>query len=127
MIQPPEGLFKLTPMGKWCYDVHAPALEEATKLAKHQTAFQVLCFFCHLNTVFLHNAAAILALHPERSCHPIFDLPVFAKVKFKEHIKAMGVALIHKSNPMDTDLEKVLPGVHRWHQANQASIDGVAT
>jgi hypothetical protein len=37
----------------------------------------------------------------------------------------MKTALENKSNPLDADLEKVLLGVHQWHQANQSELWGV--
>jgi len=80
MIQPPEGILKSPSIGKWCHDAHSAVQEEATKSAKHQTVVQVLHFFCQMNMVFLQDPAAMLALHPEQSCHPIFDLPVFINV-----------------------------------------------
>ena len=127
IIDPPESLLELTPMGEWCYDAYAAVRAEATRTGLHGTAVQVLRFFCELNKVFLQDAAATLALYPARSCHPVFQLPVFSNPAFKDYTEVMAAAILHESNPMDADLEKVLPGVHRWHQANQISIDGVST
>ena len=37
----------------------------------------------------------------------------------------MKTALENESNPLDADLEKVLPGIHQWHQANESKLWGV--
>ena len=39
----------------------------------------------------------------------------------------MQQAIQTKSNPMDADLEKVLPGVYQWHNTNQAAMETVGT
>jgi len=123
--EPPECLWRLTPMSEWAQDAYAAVREEALCTGKHWTAVQVLHFFCQLNVVFLQDAAATLALYPERACHPVFELPVFLTADFKEYTTLMGQSLATENNPMDADLERVLPGVHRWHQANQSSINGM--
>jgi len=125
MAEPPECLLRLTPMGEWVCDAHAAVQEEAIRTGKHQKTLQVLCFFCQLNVVFPQDAAATLALCAERSCHPVFELPAFSAVEFKEHTTLMGQSLATENNPMDADSERVFPGVHHSHQANQSSVDGM--
>ena len=39
----------------------------------------------------------------------------------------MHHSLSTESNPIDADLERVLPGVHRWHQANQSALTVINT
>ena len=51
-VEPPEGLLKLTPLGRWVYSARDGAFAADTD-NRHQTAHHVLAFFCELNKVFL--------------------------------------------------------------------------
>lgn len=50
---------------------------------------------------------------------------MFRTDEFKQCTEDMRQAIQRESNPMDADLERVLPGVHRWHQANQQAMDAM--
>jgi hypothetical protein len=39
----------------------------------------------------------------------------------------MEHALQHEDSPLDANLEKVLPGMHQWHQANESAMTQLKT
>jgi len=81
-VEPPEGLLKLTPLGRWVYRAREEAFAADTD-NKHQTCHHVLSFFCELNKVFLQDSAALLCFFSERANHPMFqELLVFQHPDF---------------------------------------------
>ena len=124
MVEPDEALLRHTPIGEWVCDAMEGVNQVAMETGKHGTAAQVLRFFSELNNFFLQDAAATMVLHPERSTHVMCgEFVVFQSDQFKAHKEQMGVALRHESNPLDANLESMLPGVHRWHSATNTSIE----
>jgi hypothetical protein len=60
------------------------AVTEAAGPGKHMTAISFLRFFIELNKIFLQDAAAMIALHPEREKHAFFQkMPCFLSDQFK--------------------------------------------
>jgi len=77
-IEPPEELLRATPIGAWARDALAAVTEHNMETGKCPAAIAFLQFMCHLNRIFLQDAAATVALHPVRETHPLFgELPVF--------------------------------------------------
>jgi hypothetical protein len=74
-VEPPANLLRMIPIGGWCYDALAPAVKE--NIEDHYTAFEVLKFFCDLNKITLQDAAAPVALNPERRNHMFYPISVF--------------------------------------------------
>jgi len=130
-VKPPESLLKATPMGEWIYDAYESVCAENFHTGKGQTAVQVLMFFVTIDEIFSQDAAAMVVTTPDRFTHPMFiQLRVFQMDEFKQHCQTMEQAIQHEANPMDADLERVLPGVFRWHQANQqgmSTLTGIVT
>jgi len=127
-VKVPETLLEATPIGEWVYEAYENVRSTSIETGKGKTAVQVLRFFMDLNEVFLQDAAALFVLDADRHTHPLFaQLPVFQKAEFKQYTEDMRSAIQHESNPMDADLEKVLPGVHRWHQANNQEMQTLST
>jgi hypothetical protein len=82
-VDPPEDLLTQTPIGKWVYQAY-DAVTEAAGPGKHMTAISFLRFFIELNKIFLQDAAAMIALHPEREKHALFQkMPCFLSEQFK--------------------------------------------
>jgi Centromere DNA-binding protein complex CBF3 subunit, domain 2 len=82
-VDPPEELLLQTPIGKWVYEAY-DAVTEAGRPGKHMTAISFLRFFIELNKIFLQDAAATIALHPERENHGLFQkMPCFLSDTFK--------------------------------------------
>jgi len=102
-VKPSQVLLMATPIGEWAYDACESVRSYTHEVGKASTAVQALHFFMDLNEVFLQDAAALLVLQPERQTHPI----------------------LHEANPMDADSQRVLPGVFRWHQANQMATSAL--
>ena len=80
-----KELLAATPFG--CFEPHYARVLEVSKQAKNkaeskQTALQFLSFMRELNQVFLQDAAAMMIEHPERSDHPVFQLPCFKMEQF---------------------------------------------
>jgi len=104
----------------------AGVTEAASNTGKHSTALQVLRFFAELNKIYLQDAAAMIALTPSRANHPMFkDIIVFRTDEFKAFTEKMRQALEHENNPMDANSESVLPGVHRWQNANHGAVQSL--
>jgi exonuclease VII small subunit len=124
IVMPDEALLRMTPIGKWCYDAYAAVLEEDPE-GEHQTALHVLRFFCELNTVFVQDMAAIIALHQDRQNHHLYaHMEMFESVEWKAFLEKMKEALEKEDNPLDANLEKVLPGVHlRLHLQERLTQD----
>ena len=75
----------MTPIGAWCYDVYDAVAERASVSEgnTHQTALQVLKFFCYQNVIFLQDAAELLIVAPERAEHAMFrELAVLRSPEF---------------------------------------------
>lgn len=82
-VMPSQELCDMTPIGKWCYKALF-ALGESDPNGQHQTALEVLRWFCDLCVIFLQDAAAMMVLHPERSECSLFSvLPLFETQEFK--------------------------------------------
>ena len=128
VIKPPECLLKATPIGAWVCEAHECVRAKAIETGKAATAVQVLKFLMDLNEVTLQDAAALFVLEPDRQTHPFFlHLQVFQMEEFKAYTLQMQQAIRHEANPMDADLERVLPGAFRWHQANQQGMSALTT
>ena len=73
----------MTPIGKWVYGAYEGVTDHAPP-GKKMTVISFLKFFIELNKIFLQDAAAIVALHPERKDHSIFQkMPCFLSEEFK--------------------------------------------
>jgi hypothetical protein len=111
-------------MGRWLYKALKGVEERvlASNSSKHQTAWHVLNFFKDLNKFFLQDAAAMVALHEERSTHEIFQqLPVFKMQEWDESCAKMKTHLDTDECPPDSKLKNVIPSLHPWHCANDSS------
>ncbi|CAB9528452.1 Transcriptional activator of glycolytic enzymes [Seminavis robusta] len=125
-VQPKKELLVQTPIGRWVSAAYE-AVCAADKKNEHPPVRLFLKFLMDLNEVFLQDAAAMLILHPERKDHPIFtDLDCFLGAEFKAFQEEMRVALETAQDPADADLQRVLPGVHQWHSANNAEVRQVS-
>jgi Centromere DNA-binding protein complex CBF3 subunit, domain 2/Transcriptional activator of glycolytic enzymes len=121
-VMPDENLLRMCPIGKWSYDALQKVIEKDD--GSHQTAVHALKFFCHLNIVFLQDAAAMMCLRPERANHPMFEgMPfLFRSDAFKAFKEKMQRALDTEECPMDAKLEHVIPGLHQWHSSNFTAV-----
>ena len=55
--------------------------------------------------------------------HAIFkELPVFKTQMWEEYVDKMKRHLSSDSDPVAAKLENVIPGLHQWHRANDASM-----
>ena len=118
----PSFLLRSTSLG-WVYDVYDAVMEDPRSAVQH-TAPYVLRFFMKLNEVMLQDAAAMQILHPQRCNHPLFEsLVVFQTKEFADFKDMMKHALETEVSPLDANLEKVMPGVHQWHQITNDSIN----
>jgi len=103
MVEPSMALLRQTPMGSWCYDAYESVCE-ATRSAmgnNHQTALQVLKFFCYVNKVLVQDAAAMLILYPDRSKNSVFQvLPFLASNEFDLFRGEMRKELLEAVDPM---------------------------
>ena len=130
-VDPPEECLNATPLGGWVYQAYKD-LTSTPNGSKNQTALHVLDFFRDLNKIFLQDAAALVVKHPARAEHTMFRmLPVFEMHAFLEYVNKMELALQNEDDSLDANLEKVLPGIHQWHNANNSAIkkleDGIVT
>lgn len=79
-VMPPIELQESTTIGKFAI----PAVEYISKCSVNTpTAMNFLRFMVELNIVFLQDTAAMLILHPERSLHPLFQLPELRSPQFQ--------------------------------------------
>jgi hypothetical protein len=77
----------MTPMGGWCYD----ALQTVkSNIEGHCTACEVLKSFYNVNQITLPDAAAMVALHPERRNHMFYQMPVFQLDSFRASVFLVG-------------------------------------
>jgi Centromere DNA-binding protein complex CBF3 subunit, domain 2 len=82
-VQPPKELLLQTPIGKWVYDIY-DEITEVAEPGKHMTAICMLRFFIEINKIFMQDAAAIIALYPERADHALFkEMPCFVSDEFE--------------------------------------------
>ena len=124
-IEVPSVLRHMTPLG-WVYGTYEAVMEDPRSTV-HHTAPYVLRFFIKMNEVMLQDAAAMQVLHPERCFHPFFDsLALFQSKEFADFKETMKVALETEKCPLDASLEKVMPGVHQWHQITNDTINSLA-
>ena len=80
-----------------------------------------------LNDVMLQDAAAMQVLYPDRCGHPFFEtLAVLQTKEFDDFKDTMKQALEKEECPLDANLEKVLPGVHQWHQVTNDSVNNLS-
>jgi hypothetical protein len=152
MVEVPEELARLTPIGGWVIDTfrNIGAAVSEQGLPK-LTAYNVLKFLVELNWFFLQGAAAIMINHPERFCNPLlFRLKVFQSDKFLVSRNDSTIFLLHLSclltylvetfknstslaiadtgeSPLDAKLEAVLPGVHQRLVTNQRKAVSIRT
>jgi Centromere DNA-binding protein complex CBF3 subunit, domain 2/Transcriptional activator of glycolytic enzymes len=126
-VIPDEELLRSTPMGKWCYDALNGVVSHV-RAGEKQTALHVLHFFCEMNCIMIQDAAAMMILEPNRSNHAMFhDMTVFSSDKFMEFKEQMRIAIDSEKCPLDANLEYVLPGVHQWHNLNNAAVKVVGS
>ena len=124
-VQVPAYLLRVTPLG-WVYDTYELVMADSRSKIQH-TAPYVLRFFMKLNEVMLQDAAAMQVLHPDRCGHAFFEtLFVFNTKEFDDFRQSMKHALETERCPLDASLEKVLPGVHQWHQVTNDSITSLS-
>ena len=125
-VDPPEELLRATPIGRWVYDAYDAVGEKvaAADHSKHQTAWQVLCFFKDLNKFFLQDCAAMLAVDgAERQHHAMFaQLDVFRMPEWETYCEKMKTTLTNDDCPLDAKLESVLPGMARWNKAHDETM-----
>jgi hypothetical protein len=114
----------------------------------HFTAYQFVKFMAQLNTIFLQDAAAMLVKYPERSACAMFQMPVFKSddwpvsifcvcfiyilfyvltlsfLLLQRYLALMRTSLetLEAVNPLDCNLEAVLPGVHTRLSTLQAEL-----
>jgi hypothetical protein len=120
VVEPSDELKLATPMGKWCY-AHLEQLN-AVANGKFQTAVHFLKFLCEINRVFLQDAAAMAALHPERRQHPMYQhIQPLNMPEFEDYVQRMKKEIEDEKNPLDAQLEHVLPGIFAWHSAQHAA------
>ncbi|MGL5936676.1 MAG: hypothetical protein ACRCZI_13765, partial [Cetobacterium sp.] len=92
-VEPPEDLLLQTPIGKWVYEAYA-GVSECAEAGKKMTAISFLRFFIELNKIFLQDAAAMVALHPERQDHALFQkMPCFLTEEFKVSLLCLDRSL----------------------------------
>ena len=72
VVEPPDEVLLKTPIGKWVYRVYE-GLTEACEPGKCMTAICFLRFFIEINRIFVQDAAAMIALFPERADHALFN------------------------------------------------------
>ena len=124
-IEVPAVLLRSTSLG-WVYEAYEAVMNDSRSCVQH-TAPYVLRFFMKLNKVMLQDSAAMQILHPERCNHPFFDsLAVFATREYAAFKETMSQALHQEECPLDASLEKVMPGVHQWHQVTNDSINNLS-
>ena len=96
-LMPSESLKIRTQLGAWCYTAYEAVKAASTAAGgKHQTDVQVLKFLCHLNMVFLQDAAATLHRDPERAEHAMYaKIPVLRSTEFLVSILSVQHWLMH--------------------------------
>ncbi|CAB9499581.1 unknown protein [Seminavis robusta] len=122
-VEPSKELLAKTPIGKWVYAAY-DAVVEADKNCKKQTARAFLSFLMDINKIFLQDAAAMMIEQPERCVdHPLFkELHCLLSDEFASFKEEMRVALKEAQDPLDSNLQRVLPGLHQWHRANDSAM-----
>lgn len=124
-VEPSQELLESTPIGKWVYRATEQVEERVLHSggASHQTAHHFLYFMKDLNRFFLQDAAAMIIENESRAEHAMFnELPVFQTQPWLEYVEKMKQHLTSDSCPLDAKLENVIPGLHQWHRANDASM-----
>ena len=113
-----EALVCKTTMGSCCYDAYSDICKVTRSATEnhHQTALQVLKFFCCINKVMVQDLAAMLILRPECICSTFFKvLPFLTSDNFELFRGEMISALLGAKDPMENTLDIVVPGLVRWH------------
>lgn len=125
-VKPGDVLLRATPIGKWVYEALDGVLEVSDN-GDNCTAIAVLRFFADLNECFLQDCAAMLVTaENSRMEHFLFEeMPVFDLPEWDAFVTEMKNALENEANPLDANLEAVLPGVHQWHQVNQSGMQAL--
>ena len=120
-LEPPDSLMKM--IFPWL-DV---ALEEFNKgdVPSSPTGYSFLKMMGTLRKIILQDAAAMIVQNPERAAHPIFEMDVFKTEEFSTFVRSMKVCLENSPSPLDSNLEVVLPGVHRRLDTIQGQVDTV--
>jgi hypothetical protein len=124
-VDPSQELLELTPIGKWVYTATAQVEERVLQSsgASHQTAHHFLYFMKDMNRFFLQDAAAMIIENESRADHAMFnEIPVFQTQPWLEYVEKMKQHLTSDECPLDAKLENVIPGLHQWHRANDASL-----
>jgi len=114
-------------MGKWCYTAYEDVVEHSRlNEGSNATAVEVLKFFCEINTIYIQDAAALIAKYPDRADHPMFkEVPVFASEQFETFKNTMQDLLEKEEPPLDANLEKVIPGMSQWQSVNYDAVTGL--
>ena len=91
-LEVPFDLLIESPLGKPFIDAHELIKIQVSRSmamkqeAKHTSLF-FLNFMTELNKVFFQDAAAMLAKHPDRQNHPLFQLPCLTSPQFQVSMK----------------------------------------
>lgn len=126
VIDPPEELLHATPIGTWAYNA-LDDLAEVSADGANQTAMHFLRFMQQINKIFLQDMAVIQLYHPERAGHPMYrDMEVFEMDEWEQFKATMKNAIDTEECPLDANLEKVIPGMHQWQQANHTALGRVS-
>ena len=111
-VMPSHELCEKTPLGRFSFRMLNELMQHDVD-GRHQTAYETLRFFCDLSTILLQDAAAMMCLHPDRMDHDLFSLNCFHAPEFEFFREEMRTAIETETNPLDAELEKVLPGVNQ--------------
>ena len=111
-VMPSHELCEKTPLGRFSFRMLNELMQHDVD-GRHQTAYETLRFFCDLSTILLQDAAAMMCLHPDRMDHDLFSLNCFHVPEFEFFREEMRTAIETETNPLDAELEKVLPGVNQ--------------
>jgi len=127
VVTVPDELLHLTPIGQWCYTGYDDVVEHSRlNGGLNATAVEVLKFFCELNAIYIQDAAALMAKHPDRADHPMFkEVPVFQSELFLTFKDTMKRLLDLEESPLDANLEKVIPGISQWQSLNHVAVTGL--
>ena len=86
-LQVPDSLLQESPLGNPFLDAHERVklkvrLSMERKETARQTSLAFLNFMKELNIVFFQDAAAMIAQHPDRKNHPLYQNPCLASPQF---------------------------------------------
>ena len=108
--KPPDELRKQ--VFPWVDDAQEKVRISQAEGNDHRTAIKFLDLMDHLRDILLQDAAAMMVLHPFRKNHLLFQHPLFQSEVFADYQTQMQTVLLNATDPMDAQLEVVLPGVN---------------